>query len=39
MKRVISATLFAVCLTTLFGQTVNNPNGYSNFNEYKNNTP
>ena len=39
MKRVISVTLFAVFLTALFGQIVNDPNVYSNFNEYKNNAP
>ena len=39
MKRLISVTLFVVCLTTLFGQTANEPNGYSNFNEYKNSSP
>ena len=39
MKRVIFVAFFALYLTALFGQTSSNSNGYSDFNEYKNNTP
>jgi len=39
MKRLISVTLFVVLMTTILGQTSNEPNSYSNFNEYKNDTP
>ncbi|MCL1969635.1 MAG: hypothetical protein FWF65_08840 [Bacteroidetes bacterium] len=39
MKKLISVTLFVTLMTTLFGQTTNDPNSYSNFSEYENNTP
>ena len=39
MKRLISVTLFVALMTTLFGQTTNAPNGYSNFSEYESETP
>ena len=39
MKRLISVAFFVVYLTTLFGQTTNEPNSYSNFSEYENDTP
>jgi len=39
MKRIIFFTLFIGYLSTIFGQKINEPNCYSNFDEYKNNTP
>jgi hypothetical protein len=39
MKNLLSLTLFLLSFLTVFCQKVNEPNGYSNFDEFKNNTP
>ena len=39
MKKTILLTTFVVYLSTIFCQKINEPNGYSNFDEFKNNTP
>jgi hypothetical protein len=39
MKKLISVTLFVALMPTLFGQTTNEPNSYSNFSEYENDAP